>query len=230
MCKKSRNIGWGLLLLVSAGLVVASQFVTVFEDISIIRLVVVGLALAFAIYSLIRLNFASIPIPIAVLYFALGETLGLPSIPVWVLILSAVLASAGLGALFPPRFFKHRMNKVSEKTGKDGNPSLNVTFGAAHHCLSSNALEVVHIHCNFGAMKVNLDQAELKDGAARICVDCNFGAVKLVVPGHWQIDNQIECSLGDVDMGKNQGDPAEGAPMLTLTGSVSLGGLEVKRH
>jgi len=228
---KSSNIGFGVLLLLVATLVLASQF-TSFANFGIVSIIATILALAFTVQCVASLRFSPLPIPLAVLYIVFQTPLGLPAIRVWPLILVAVLAYAGLDIIIP-RKRRHQHHKDANKHIRDqesdgNNPSCSVIFGSVKHRLRADALETVHIHCSFGAMKVIFEQAEPCTSGAVAVINCSFGAVKLLVPKHWQIIDRVNCSLGGVDIGKGFASPSENGPKLTLSGDVSFGGIEVK--
>jgi hypothetical protein len=77
-------------------------------------------------------------------------------------------------------------------------------------------------------LEVYFDQATLDPNGAEIYLDCSFGAIKLYIPKHWQVIDSIHASLGGVENNTRLAKPAENAPKLTLTGNVSLGGIEIQ--
>jgi hypothetical protein len=103
-----------------------------------------------------------------------------------------------------------------------------VNFGAVSRRLLADSLETVRLHCNFGALEIYFDHAELSGNGATVDLDCSFGAIKLLIPKHWRVIDNLNCTLGGVDADKKFPGLAENAPRLTLTGNVSLGGVEVR--
>ena len=93
---------WGLLLLLAAVFIVANQ-ITGFVELGFWSILVGTLALAYAIASLIKLKFDSLPIPLAIVYIVIQTPLDLPHINAWLLILAAVLASIGLSIILPKK-------------------------------------------------------------------------------------------------------------------------------
>jgi predicted membrane protein len=110
----------------------------------------------------------------------------------------------------------------------DNNPSIKVNFGAISRSLKSDCLETVQLYCNFGALEVYFDKVMLNPNGAIANLNCSFGAIKLYIPKNWLIIDQLNCSLGGIDIDKNFTPQSENAPKITLTGSVSLGGIEVR--
>jgi len=220
------SAGWGVLLLFSAALVVATQFGDL-AGFGIVSVIAIILAAAFIVHAVANLNISLLPIPLAILYAVFQDLLGLPHIRTWPLILAAALSHVGLKMIFTRKRFRGLRSG-----GKDGdrddssNPSCKISFGEAKHRLTSAALETVRIHCNFGFIKLHLDQAVPCENGAEAFVDCSFGAVELRVPKHWQVVDRIKCSVGAVDIGG--GFSGENASKLTLSGNVTFGGIEVK--
>ncbi|MCL2557748.1 MAG: cell wall-active antibiotics response protein, partial [Treponema sp.] len=193
----------------------------------------VGVAAAILINCVARLSFTIILIPLAILYYVFWDALGLGAqrIPLWTLILAVGLGTAGLSALFPRRHFRKWKNPPISRlsSGTESNPILQANFGGARYRLSPGVIEGAHVECNFASMRISLEDVELKDGAATVFINCAFGGIKIIAPRHWRVDNEISCALGGVETGEGP-EAEEGAPRLTLTGSVSFGGVEVKRR
>jgi hypothetical protein len=236
---KFSNLFWGVILLLAAAFVLTNKYIG-FADIGIGSIVISILALAFIVQCIANLHIAPIVIPIAVLYFIFREPLGLPVIQTWKLIVATVLAFIGLNILLPKR---HSYNKCNNSCGageqqrqqrnipadgnKDNNPYVGVNFGAVSRSLNADSLETVRLSCNFGAMEIYFNQVELSPNGAEADINCSFGGIQLFIPKHWQVIDKLHCTLAGVNV-KSFTAPAENAPRLTLNGSVSLGGVEVK--
>jgi len=231
------NFFWGVFLLLAAAFVLTNKFIG-FADIGIGSIVIAILALAFIVQCLARFHIAPIVIPLAVLYFIFRERLGLPVIQTWKLVAAAVLAFIGLNILLPhgrrscnqcgeSGGSNDQQQKIPSEGNKDNNPYVSVNFSAVSRSINADSLETVRLSCNFGAMEIYFNQAELSPNGANAFINCSFGGIQLFVPRHWQIIDKMSCTLAGVDI-KSFTAPAENAPRLTLNGSVSLGGVEVK--
>jgi len=230
------KVMWGLVLLLAAAFVLTNNFVC-FTNISIGKIVIAILALAFIVQCLARLHIAPLVIPLAVLYVVFRRELGLPEIQTWKLIAAAVLAFIGLGILIPGRYHScnkcnnsgesSEQKKIPTEGNKDNNPYVSVNFGAVSRSLNADSLETVRLSCNFGAMEIFFNQVELSPNGAEADISCSFGGIQLFIPKHWQVIDKLNCTLAGVD-NKSFTAPAENAPRLTLNGNVSLGGVEVK--
>jgi len=238
MKNRSSNLVWGIFLLLAAAFVLINQL-DGFAGIGAGSIILAVLSLVFFVQCIANLNFALLPIPLAVLYMVFQAPCDLPYIKPRILIAATVLASAGLYILLPRKFWNrgcgnnsksgdHFPQMRTEDGSKDNNPVINLNFGAISRRLHADSLETVHLHCNFGALEVFFDQAGINPNGAVATLDCSLGAIKLIMPKHWRIIDKTNCTLGGVDIEKQYTDPAENAPQVTLAGSVSLGGIEVR--
>ena len=234
------NWFWGTLLLLAATFILVNQF-NDFTDIGIGSLIAAILSIGFIVQCIANLHFAPLPIPFAVLYIIFQSSLELPHIQNWTLIIASMLASIGLGVLFPKKHwrrhydYKHysesgdHYSKINtENSTNDNNPSVSVNFGAVSRRLKAERLETAQLYCNFGAIEIFFDQVELNPNGAEAILNCSFGAIKLFIPKHWHIIDHLNCTLGGVDMDKHFSKYEENAPKLTLTGNVSCGGIEIR--
>ena len=246
--KKRAAWGWGIFLLLIAAVVLANNLGG-FLELGIWSIIVATLAVAFMVQCIVDLSFGSLPIPLAALYFIFQTPLGLPEISFWPLVLVTLLATAGLYVLLPKRRFRlekeinyiysnnaatsniHSVNgnaRIVEGEG-DNNPRINVQFGSISRYLRADSLETAVLDCSFGSLEVYFDDVELSPNGAEAFINCKFGAVEMYVPSHWRILDNMDASLGGVDVKGSRRMPAEDAPTLKLNGTVSLGGVEVHR-
>jgi len=238
MKSRSSNLVWGFFLLLAAAFVLINQF-NGFAGIGAGSIIVAVLSVVFFVQCIANLNFALLPIPLAVLYWVFQAPCDLPFIQHKTLIIAAVLATIGLSILLPRKFRNHGCGNNSrsedhqpqmqtEDGSNDNNPVINVNFGGISRRLHAGSLETVQLHCNFGALEVFFDQAGISPNGAEVMLDCSLGAIKLFIPKHWRIIDKINCTLGGVDIEKHYAPAEENAPQLTLAGNVSLGGIEVR--
>ena len=238
---------WGTFLLLAAVFILLNQ-INGFLKVGIGSIIVTVLAFGFLVQCIVDMYFALLPVSLAVLYITFQVPLHLPYIRPWTLIITSVLAFLGLSILFPKKYWFSKIHKYrhdnrytrfsrsgdqtqqvrTEYGDNDNNPSVSVNFGAVSRHLSADSLETAQLYCNFGALEVFFDQVQLCPNGAEASLNCSFGAIQLFVPKHWRIIDRLNCTLGGVDVERNSAAPAENAPQLTLNGSVSLGGIEVR--
>jgi hypothetical protein len=237
------KITWGTFLLLAAAMILFNQFGCAgrFANVGIGGVIVAVLSLAVIVECAVRLRFAPLPIPLAALYITFQAPLGLPHIKIWALVAASLLAFTGLGILLPS---KHRRNRWKHKNydplnakhakipveddGGDNNPSVSVNFGAIGRRLRADSLETVRLSCNFGAMQIFFDRTEPSPGGAEAILNCSFGSMELFIPKHWRVVDKLSCTLGSVGIDNAFAASDRNAPKLTLTGSVSLGSVEVR--
>jgi len=230
-------------MLLAATFVLANQFGD-FLNIGIGSIIVAVLSLAFIVQCIVRLSFSPLPIPLAILYYVFQAPLGLPYLQIWTLLLAALLATIGLFVLLPRKHWHksttwggnmhhsrgdgHEPQMRTEDGGNENNPSVNVRFGGVSRYLHSDCLETAQLYCNFGALEVFFDKAELSPNGAVANCNCSFGGMTIFVPKHWHVIDDLNCTLGGVEIDNRFATPTENAPQLTLTGNVLLGGIEIR--
>ena len=105
--------------------------------------------------------------------------------------------------------------------------SLNITtiFSGTSKQLASKAFTGGAITTLFGGSDLNFSQAKLaKD--ARLDVMVAFGGVEIKVPENYRIINKTTAILGGVE--DKTSAPADTDQVLTITGTILFGGLEIK--
>ena len=225
---------WGTFFVLSAVFVIASQ-VTDFVQIGIWSILGAILLTAIIVHSVAHRNFFGIFVPLAFMYEIFWQPLKLAEISLWFLLVAAILASIGFSCIFrkrPPKCqYKWEKGDRFQQTTEsidDNNPYTKVSFGASTKYLHSTALKTGQFYCSFGSLEVYLDQAQLSPEGAEIYVDCSFGSIEFYVPRHWQIKNDVHANLGSADIGERYSNAGPGSPLLTVTGNVSFGSVEMK--
>lgn len=243
---KNRNWFWGIFFLLSAVFVVGSQLNS-FVEIGFVSIMATVLLIAIIVESAFHRNFFGIFVPVAFLYNIYSKPLGLMDISIWLLLLAAVLASIGFSIIFK-RYPKdwvchktynndwHGRSEKGERTEQfcstsetidDNNPYAKVSFGSSSKYLHGTAIKSGQFSVSFGSLEVYFDQAQLDPEGAEIFLDCSFGDIGLYIPRNWNVKDNIQTNLGGVDNEAKFAHINENSPVLTLSGSVSLGGIEI---
>ena len=230
---KNRNWFWGIIFLLAAVLVIASQ-ITSFNQIGVGSIIVTVMLGTLIIKSLVELNFIGVFIPVAVLYMIYQQPLRLVYMSPWTLILAAVLASIGLSYFFHGRHHKtkysHCDNKCFSNDSENmdsNNPSASLSFGSSSKYLHSDCLKSGRFSASFGSMEIYFGEAQLSPEGAEICLDCSFGTIELYVPRNWRIIDKLHISIGNVDNSIRADQPQDNAPQLTIIGNVQWGNVEI---
>ncbi|MCL2425783.1 MAG: cell wall-active antibiotics response protein [Oscillospiraceae bacterium] len=118
--------------------------------------------------------------------------------------------------------------KINE--GDDpNNPYISVSFGAASRYLHAESLETAEFVCSFGSLEVYFDNVTLSPNGAEVDVSCSFGSIEIFVPPHWRVIDDVNSSLANAEISRKLQNNDADAPTLKITGSVSLGNVEVSR-
>ena len=236
---------FGLFLLLAAALILSNQFGG-FVELGIGSIITAALALAFLLHCIINPLFGAIPIPLAVLYCVFQSPLNLPFIPIWTMVLVAVLATVGLSILLPSKWkkYNHTYSDGHKHWYKDGeecdcdaaqireggdenNPVVCVNMSSVSRYLHAERLETAILECSFGSLEVFFDKVTLSPDGAEARIACRFGNIEIYVPKQWRVKDEVSCSMGNVSFTGRYTEPDESAPSLTLVGNVSLGNVEV---
>jgi len=264
---------WGVALLLIAALILSNYFGG-FVELGVWSIIFATVALVVLVTSIAYLSIASLPLPLAALYYIFQTPLDLPHIQFWPLALVTVLVTVGLYVLIPRRFrvrkryrvilddgekrtyggdahsrrnrrygqravdYKNQWSGdgddeqadvVIEEGDDDNNPYISVKLGGISRYLRSERLETVRLDCSLGGLEVYFDHVQLSPDGAEAFVDCSLGSVEMYVPGHWRVINDISASLGNVEVDSRLESAPMDSPTLTVTGSVSLGSVEIHR-
>ncbi|MCL2004169.1 MAG: hypothetical protein FWG72_09240 [Oscillospiraceae bacterium] len=249
--RKSSKWIWGTFFLLAAAIVVANQFEGLLEEIGVISIIIAVLALAFLVQCLAKPSFSPLPIPIAVLYYILQKPLDWPELGLWTLVLAAVSACIGISILLPRRWQSKLVHVTKDELGALGvyndlpdggrrpppdvetdtgnNPVIHSRLGHTSRYIHAEALERAVLNCELGALEVYFDEATPAPGGAEIICHCRLGAIELYIPKHWRLIDELNCTLGGIDVSGRSAVLDENAPVVTIKGSVSLGGMEIRR-
>lgn len=236
--KKHRNLFWGLYFLLAAVFVIASQFAS-FLTIDTWTIILTVLIAAVFIHSVVSLEFFGIFVPIALLYYIYQKPLTeqnilhLPEISIWILLVAALLLTIGCCILFKKKHHSafinfHHDGELSKEETDDNNPNAHVRFGGCSNYLHGKEIQSGHFSVAFGALEIFMDQAQLHPDGAEFFFDCSFGAIELHVPRSWKVKDNLRVFLGGIENRTNNTILSDNAPTLTLSGNVSLGGIEIR--
>jgi hypothetical protein len=103
---------------------------------------------------------------------------------------------------------------------------IKASFGETIKYVNAGALKHAYIDCSFGSVKAFFDNATVHADGAVIEINDSFGGIELYIPRTWRLTDDINRTLGGVDV-KNPGIERASGPPVTLTGSVNFGGVEI---
>lgn len=126
------------------------------------------------------------------------------------------------------------LTTVGDEVAVDSNDYLriNSVFSGVKRNILSKNFQGGQIACVFGGAEIDLSQSDIK-GRIYIKLDVVFGGVKLVIPPHWAVQNEIEGVFHGVDHDKRNFNPStlvDADKVLILKGSAVFGGVEIRSY
>lgn len=136
------------------------------------------------------------------------------------LIVPVALIAAGLTILL------HVSNRPSIKSASNDIDDISVIFSGSESKNKSQSYEGGRITTIFGGAVLDLRDAHIeKEATLDVFTFC--GGVELKVPREWKVVSKAMPIAGGIE-NKSEGNQDDKAPVLILTGSVVLGGVEIK--
>ncbi|MBE5853677.1 MAG: hypothetical protein E7299_12150 [Lachnospiraceae bacterium] len=241
---KKERIFWGILFILGAVFLLVSQ-TGPFKGFNIGAWDVIWTVILVIIFlkSLIRLHYFPMFFSLAFLGIIHAEVLGLTAIVPWIILGAALLLSIGCHIIFPSRkcdnvefvnFASSNCSNTCESevnfgatNHKDDNDFIRqeVNFSSCVKYVTSTVFKGAQLECNFGAMKIYFNDAQMQDNTACVFIENNFGGTEIFVPSTWRVENQIASVFGGV----NQKGVCnhDGVHTLYLKGENNFGGITI---
>lgn len=222
---------FGILFILGAIAIVLEQAEVINIGFSIVDgIITIILGLIF-VESVTKLHFFPMLVSLAGIAVVFSEQLGLEKLTPWPILIAAGLAGIGLSIIFEGTQKKCKKNEerkfIEETINNEKNiVNINTSFGAATKYITNKDLEKVTANIKFGAVKIYLDKASLKNNKAILDLSVSFGGVELYIPKDWKVTNNVSASLGGLDE-KNQASAKLSDNELVITGSISFSGVEI---
>jgi predicted membrane protein len=129
----------------------------------------------------------------------------------------------GLGILLLVRSSSADLPAATESGGV---LSALAVLSGARRVSSSKDFEGGKLTAVMGGCEIDLRQADIKGDSATIDVFAFAGGIEMTVPAGWVVESRVTPILGGVDDKTTH--PAAGGKTLAVTGSVIMGGIEIK--
>lgn len=239
MNKKFSSVLWGILLILCAGILVASQLGMLGGmQISVWKVLATLVLLMIAIKSIHDRNFAGILFPVAIFCILFDEMLGITALTPWTVLLVALLLSIALSMIFKDWCrHSHNFHKVDWEKDHihfervideaDGEAVYSETsFSGTVKYVNTDNFKKAYIKNSFGGTKMYFDKAVIQGAAAEIQVNNSFGGIELFIPKEWKIIQQANVSFGDIEE-KNARSVGVTNKEVYLTGTVSFGAVTI---
>lgn len=230
---KFKNWFWGLFFIAAAGLIIVNQL-GYMTGISLLSLIITIFMIPIIIKSCMHLNFAGILFPIAILCILYAGPLGITSLVPWPVLIVALFGSIGLTLIFSgSEYYRNHIHFIHHEHFEeivDSPDSENINFkthlsSSIKYVNTDNFTKGI-FSCSLGALKVYFDNAKLNENGAEIYLDISLSGVELYMPKSWKVVNKANVSLSGIEE-KNHPNPDANSPVVTLTGNVSLSGIEI---
>lgn len=117
-------------------------------------------------------------------------------------------------------------------TSADSTLNIDVTFGGRKEIVTSKDFKGGSVSATFAGCEINLMQADSTEQTIVMELKVSFGGVELIVPSHWDVQNEINPALGSVEDHRNFRTPAadQERKTLILRGNCSFGSIEIKSY
>lgn len=141
----------------------------------------------------------------------------------------APMLVVGLGILIVTKALKQSRGIPPELARSEDFLQGTAIFGGFKRRVTTQAFKGGELTAIFGGYEVDLRQACIENGQARIDVFVLFGGGEIRVPEGWEVVHRATAIAGALNDGTHHGPgPAEGRPRLVITGLILFGGTEVK--
>jgi hypothetical protein len=231
---KTWKIFWGIGLILAAAVLLLDAFgvITPFLDvvggISAIQIVGALLLISFIISRIIKLKFAEIFVPLALIFMIFEKNiafyLGLESdniINNGLLIGCAILLAIGVGILTP----KRKREKVFRFKSSSGSKHYEREGGSATTYFDCKDFVQENICNRLGETVVHFENEEEYTGGGVLNVDNKLGETVIYVSSRWNVRVNVVNHLGATEQ-VGHGD--KDGPTLTINGNNALGEVLIK--
>ncbi len=122
--------------------------------------------------------------------------------------------------------------KMESTINTNSTLNIDVTFGGKKEVVTTKDFRGGTANVSFAGCEINLAQADFIEQTAVIEFQVSFGGVEMIVPSHWEIQNEINPSFGSVGDERTiqTATTNETKKILILRGNCSFGSIEIKSY
>ena len=146
----------------------------------------------------------------------------------------AMIILIGLAIALRPRRQRcyPKAGVINTSINVDGDLNIDVTFGGRKEVVTSKDFKGGTVAVTFAGCELNLTQADFSGPSVVLDFRVSFGGVELIVPTHWEIQNEINPSFGNVEDERTiqTATNNETKKILILRGNCSFGNIEIKSY
>ena len=247
MKAKWSRIFWGVGLIAAAVFLVIDQLHLLPFTIGFWAIFWTVVFVASLITSVINKNLYGAIFSIAFLVIVYAKPLHISALSPWTILLVAILVSAGISLIFRNSFkptiiingkkVNANWSDLINKNFKADNVITDNSFGVdsdnvvisgkmteTSRYIHSQNLKTVTIDSSMGDVSVYLDDAKAAGDEVIMNINTSMCDVDVYIPSDWQVENNMQNSLSDVDIDHSRGTGTK----LILQGRNTMGDLTVK--
>ena len=122
--------------------------------------------------------------------------------------------------------------KMDKSINNDATINMDITFGGRKEVITNKDFKGGNVAVTFGGCELNFMQADFTGTATTLDLRVSFGGVEIIVPSHWDIQNEINPSFGNIEDERSIQTPtsADNRKTLVLRGNCSFGNVEIKSY
>lgn len=219
---KLGKIFWGLLFVLAGVFVIINQLGWC-SNINLFTLFVSIILVVWFIKGLIHINFTEMLFSLAFGSILYSDYLNIDKLTPWPVLFAALFLSIGLSLIFNKKHFHHEEN--FDEVINNSETCVETRFSSTIKYVNNEDFKEGKINCKFGAVKMYLDKAIIKEEKAILNLNISFGGVELYIPKDWQVINKVNVTLAGLEE-KNKNNNVT-TKQLILTGNMSFAGVEI---
>lgn len=205
------------------------------------QIVLIGFMALIMFEGIKSLWFGGIFCPLGILYINLHETIGVPFIGIWPTIGIMLCLSVAFDIFFDSLRNKNKKGKKfnikfnSNKNDTDLNTTSESNFyemikaSSKVKYINSNNFESAKFDVYAGNMEIYLNKVIVPSNKCTINVDIIMGNLELYIPEDWEIVDNIEKVMANIDDNGPRLLNHENRVTLILTGSMKMGNIDIIR-
>lgn len=110
--------------------------------------------------------------------------------------------------------------------------NMDISFAGRKEIVTSRSFRGGLVRASFAGAEINLTSADSDIQPMVLEIHANFAGIEIIVPSHWDVQNEINPTMGSVEDHRivRTHDASVERRMLILRGSCSFGSVEVKSY
>lgn len=117
----------------------------------------------------------------------------------------------------------------SETYDKTDYVEISSVFSGSKKILMTKDFKGGNVDCFMGGVELDLSQADIQQPVT-LNLSMTFGGLKIILPAHWNLQNDVNAFFGGVDDGRKIYPASDSNKTLILKGTALFGGVEIKSY